>query len=1070
MRWMGSRLIKPHVIHLNSTSKYAKRLFSTSRAKFQEKDTIQQPESVPISSLTVGIPKETFPNERRVSQTPESIKHLIKEGFKVKVQKGAGESAQFLDSDYEKSGAVIVDTATEAFESDIVLKVRPPSEQEEVPLLKPNSTLISFLYPRTNVDLVNSLSRQSINAFAMDAIPRISRAQVFDALSSMANIAGYKAVVEAANNFGRFFTGQMTAAGKIPPAKILVIGGGVAGLSAIATAKSMGAIVRCFDTRPAVREQVASLGAEFIEVTGVKLEEGTGGYAKEMSKEFIEAEMALFAKQALEVDIIITTALIPGKPAPKLITKEMIKSMKQGSVLVDLAAEAGGNCELTVPDAITKQFGVTIIGYTDLPSRLPTQSSSLYANNLYKFLLSMSKKKGADKHLLMDLQDQVVRGSMVLLKGALAYPPPFVVTPSPVTSPAAAKPLTAQAVPVEDIYQQTYRQAVAGAAGLSFLLALGATSGLPFANMFTTMTLAGVIGYQVVWGVTPALHSPLMSVTNAVSGIIVAGGLMLMGGGYLPHTMPQTLATGAVLLASINISGGFLITKRMLDMFKRPNDAPEHNQLYVIPGAAFGGVYLMGLLLGGAPDSMIQMAYLSSSMLCILSLSGLAQQSTARFGNAMGMLGVGIGTVATVGAIATTSGISFPVAIQMISTMSAGGAIGYMINQRVAMDQLPQLVAAFHSFVGLAAMLESIASYAQDFGHLDGGHLVSIYLGTFIGGVTFTGSLIAFAKLQGIMASKAWNLANKNQINIGMAGASAVGFAVFLLAPGSMTVGLGCLGAASALSCALGVHMTSSIGGADMPVVITVLNSYSGWALCAEGFMLNNSLLTIVGALVGFSGGILSHIMCKAMNRSLANVIFGGYGQSKPSSITSGDKEARVHQEILIDQTADYLTNAKKIIIVPGYGLAVARAQYPIAELVKTLTGHGVKVSFAIHPVAGRMPGQLNVLLAEAGVPYDIVYEMDEINEEFEHCDVALVIGANDTVNSAALEDPNSAIAGMPVLHVWKAKHCIVMKRTMGSGYADIDNPVFYKENTFMLLGDAKKTCDELKNKVSASY
>jgi NAD(P) transhydrogenase len=433
----------------------------------------------------------------------------------------------------------------------------------------------------------------------------------------------------------------------------------------------------------------------------------------------------------------------------------------------------------------------------------------------------------------------------------------------------------------------------------------------------------------------------------------------------------------------------------------------------------------------------------------------------------MGILGVGIGTVATIGAIATSTGLSLPLLTQMAVTMGLGGTIGYSISKRVAITELPQLVAAFHSFVGLAAVIECVASYLDDFSHLDAGHLTAIYLGTFIGGVTFTGSLIAFAKLQGLMASKPWNLANKNTINLSMAGVSLAGFGAFLLVP-NMAVGVGCLAAATTLSSALGVHLTASIGGADMPVVITVLNSYSGWALCAEGFMLNNPLLTIVGALVGFSGGILSYIMCKAMNRSLPSVIFGGYNMV---ANTSGPKADRgTHTEMNIEQAVEALTSAKSVIIVPGYGLAVARAQYPIAELVKTLISKGVTVKFAIHPVAGRMPGQLNVLLAEAGIPYDIVFEMDEINEEFDSTDVALVIGANDTINSAALEDPNSIIAGMPVLHVWKAKQCIVMKRTMGSGYADIDNPVFYKENSSMLLGDAKKTCDELKNKILQHY
>jgi len=327
---------------------------------------------------------------------------------------------------------------------------------------------------------------------------------------------------------------------------------------------------------------------------------------------------------------------------------------------------------------------------------------------------------------------------------------------------------------------------------------------------------------------------------------------------------------------------------------------------------------------------------------------------------------------------------------------------------------------------------------------------------------------VAFGKLQGLLSSSPMQLPGKNLLNIGMAAASVASAGMFLPASVEAT-GLTYLGATTALSGLLGLHMTASIGGADMPVVITVLNSYSGWALCAEGFMLNNDLLTIVGALVGSSGAILSYIMCKAMNRSLPNVIFGGYGTSstgkgKPMAITG------THTEINVDQAVEMITSAKSVIITPGYGLAVAKAQYPVAEMIKVLQSHGIKAKFAIHPVAGRMPGQLNVLLAEAGVPYDIVHEMDEINDEFHETDLALVIGANDTVNSAAIEDPNSIIAGMPVIRVWDAKQCIVMKRTMGVGYAAIDNPVFFKENTSMLLGDAKKMCDALVAGVNKHY
>jgi len=818
--------------------------------------------------------------------------------------------------------------------------------------------------------------------------------------------------------------------------------------------------VRAFDTRPAAREQVHSLGGEFIEVTGVQLEEGTGGYAKEMSKEFIEAEMALFAKQCKEVDIVITTALIPGKKAPTLITREMVESMKPGSVIVDLAAEMGGNVETTVPGEVAYHKGVTCIGYTDLPSRLSSVSSTLYANNITKFLLSMGQKG----EFVYDLNDEVVRSSTILHDGVLVWPPPSIPHPTPKEKPAVVPSAEAKKLATlpPDPYRTTLRSATLITAGLSALLAIGAVSpGIAFTNMVTIFSLAGVIGYQVVWGVTPALHAPLMSVTNAISGMIIVSGLVLLGHS-LPFSIPATVAATSVFFSAINIFGGFLVTKRMLDMFKRPTDLPEHNRLYAIPGVVFGLGYLAAISLGMNVADVNHMAYLASSICCIMSLGGLSHQSTARFGNAMGILGVSIGVLATLGSLPFASS---SVLTQIAVASAFGGLIGLRVARRVSPTQLPQLVAAFHSFVGLAAVLSSFASYMVEYGHLAADpsstiQQIAIFLGTFIGGITFTGSLVAFGKLQGSISGRALNLPGKNMLNVMMSGATFAALGFYMTNP-TLAVGLACLGASTILSGALGAHVTASVGGADVPVMITLLNSWSGWALCAEGFMLNNNILTVVGALVGFSGGILSYIMCKAMNRSLVNVIFGGIG-STASQKKAGEVE-RIHTEINIENAVEMITGAKSIIIVPGYGMAVANAQYAVADMVKQLISKGIKVRFAIHPVAGRLPGHLNILLAEAGVDYEIVHEMDEINDEFAETDLTLVIGANDTINSAAIEDPSSPIAGMPVLKVWESKQVVVLKRTMGSGYAEVDNPVFYKQNSSMLLGDAKSTCDQLK-------
>ena len=1008
---------------------------------------------VPFSKYTIGVPKETYPNEKRVSTSPENVQKYSKMGFQVVVESGAGKEASFSDDMYKEAGATIADSAT-AWKQDLILKVRGPTA-DEARKLKDGARLISFLYPGQNTQIVDILREKKATSWAMELIPRISRAQAFDALSSMANIAGYKAVLEATNHFGRHMTGQITAAGKLPPAKVLVIGGGVAGLSAVATAKGLGAVVRCFDTRAAVKEQVLTFGAEFLEVKVKESGEGSGGYAKEMSKEFIDAEMELFRKQAKEVDIIITTALIPGKPAPKLILKDMVEMMKPGSVIVDLASEAGGNCELCVPGQLATHNGVTIIGYTDFPSRLPSQSSSLYSNNIRQFIQSMEGEKGYWK---VDMNDVVVRNSMVTYEGELKYPPP----PLPPPSPSEGKKTTGSAI-VKKVETHTLmdsvKQSLGITAGMGSLIGLAMTTPPEFMETFTTFGLSVVVGYQVVWGVTPALHTPLMSVTNAVSGMVAVGGLALMGGGYFPHNITQALAATSVFVSTINIAGGFRITQRMLDMFKRPGDPEEHRSLLAIPAAGFISAYYYSLMNGYS--DLAQAGYIASSLCCIGAIGGLSSQSTSRFGNAIGMAGVGTGLATTLSVLDVPS----EVYAQIAAVGASAGAIGLTIANKVDVTQLPQLTAAFHSFVGLAACLTCVGQYIQDAAHFAehaSGTVdkTAIFLGTFIGGVTVTGSLVAFAKLDNRMDSRPLNLPAKNLINLSAAGATLASGALYMHS-GDFGTGLAMLGTTSLLSFGLGYHLTASIGGADMPVVITVLNSYSGWAMVAEGFMLHNDLLVIVGSLVGSSGAILTYIMCKAMNRSITNVIFGGYGTS---STGAGEQQKIIGEvtPITTEGVVEKLASANSIIIVPGYGLAVAKAQYSIAEMVKVLRENGKNVRFGIHPVAGRMPGQLNVLLAEAGVPYDIVLEMEELNEDFHETDVSLVIGANDTVNSAAEDDPNSIIAGMPVLRVWNAKDCIVMKRGMGSGYADIQNPVFFKPNTSMYFGDAKKSCDEL--------
>lgn len=513
--------------------------------------------------MKVGIPAEVTPNELRVAATPKTVRRLIKQGFEVLIQKNAGVKANFSDKEFEEAGAKIVQSATEIFsQSDIVLKVLKPTH-EEVDLMREGLVLLSYLWPAQHPELLQKLANKKVNAIAMDAIPRISRAQKMDVLSSMANIAGYRAVIEGANYYGRFLNGQITAAGKVDPAKVLVIGAGVAGLAAIGVANSLGAIVRAFDTRKEVAEQIESMGAQFLTVEIDEDGATASGYSKEMSKEFIEAEMKLFAEQATDVDIIITTAQIPGKEAPKLILDYHVAAMKPGSVIVDLAASTGGNCVLTKPNEVyTTDNGVTIVGKLN---QLPNQASQLYGNNLCHLLDDMGK---AEKFHI-NMEDDIISRAMVTYNGAINWPP----KPLPV-SPQKPKPVK-QELSAEEIKmaeaEKAKKTAISMLIKLSliglFLYLLGLFAPSEFMQHFTVFVLAVFVGWQVIWNVSHSLHTPLMAVTNAISGIIIVGGLLQTTDDL---SNPMTiLAFIAILVASINIVGGFLVTHRMLKMFKK---------------------------------------------------------------------------------------------------------------------------------------------------------------------------------------------------------------------------------------------------------------------------------------------------------------------------------------------------------------------------------------------------------------------------------------------------------------------------------------------------------------------
>ena len=526
---------------------------------------------------TIGVPREIFSGEKRVATVPDVVTKLIKLGFTVAVESGAGDAANISDDAYRAAGASIIAGAASLWAAaDIIFKVRAPTF-DEVALMREGGTLVSFIWPAQNPELLQKLAARKVTVMAMDSVPRISRAQKLDALSSMANIGGYRAVIEAAHQFGRFFTGQITAAGKVPPAKVFVIGAGVAGLAAIGAASGLGAIVRANDTRPEVADQIKSLGGEYVPVDYTEEGSGVGGYAKVMSEGFQKAQRETFAKQAKEVDIIITTALIPGKPAPKLITAEMVASMKPGSIIVDMAAEQGGNCELTEPGKVVVRHGVTIIGYADLPSRLPTQASTLYATNLFRLSEELCKAKDGVFNVNMD--DEVIRGTTVIKDGTVTWPPP---APKPSALPAVAKP-AAVIVPARKGHgskgapMSGNRLAIMfGVAAVLFWF-IGANAPTAFLGHFTVFVLACFVGYMVVWNVTPALHTPLMSVTNAISSIIMIGALvqiapplvMMTSGPPRPDEWIRWFAVAGIVLTAINMFGGFAVTQRMLAMFRR---------------------------------------------------------------------------------------------------------------------------------------------------------------------------------------------------------------------------------------------------------------------------------------------------------------------------------------------------------------------------------------------------------------------------------------------------------------------------------------------------------------------
>jgi len=995
--------------------------------------------------LNTGILKEGA-GEKRVSMVPSVAEKFIKQGYAIIVETGAGAGSGITDAAFVAAGCKVLPRAQVISESKVILGVNPPPVAE-LPSFK-DKMMVAWVGRRLpdGAKYVDAARDAGVTLVDTTAVPRITIAQKMDVLSSQAKCAGHRAVLEGAYAFERFYQGEITAAGKYPPCHTMVLGIGVAGLAAMGTSNALGAVVRAWDVRD-VSDQVTSMGGKWIKVDFKEDGAGAGGYAKESSDAFQKAQKEVFHKNAMECDIIISTAAIPGRTSPVLIEDYMVKDMKPGSVIVDLAAAGGGNCTLTKHgQKIVTDNGVTIIGYDDLPGRMGIQASSMYATNMLN-MISHIAKEGAPTFLPnveAALADQekgdIIWRSIICCKGGkdvVAPPPP---DPTPVKKKEVKE---AKAAVVVDPGKEALTTSLTVTGGSAAMIAASMGGDPGFMMLLNTFGLAGAAGYQVVWGVQHALHTPLMAVTNAISGLTAAGGLMLLGAGGGP--VAQGLAQASVAISTVNIAGGFLVTKRMLDLFRRPGEE-DHLPKYLIPAG------LLAVAPWAAPAAIPAMGSVSGLM-CIGAIGGLSSQKTAQFGCALGISGV-TGCMA-----ATLHGVPGADVGTALALIGGGSVIGLGVGGSVSPMALPQTVAAFHALVGAAAVATCISSYLIH-PNAGVGHKVGAMLGNAIGGITFTGSMIAFLKLNANMGSKPFNLPNKNMLNLGMAGTQAAMLAMFCTNIGVGT-GAGLMYATTALSSVMGVHLVGSVGGGDMPCCVTVLNSYSGWALVAEGFLLESPTLTVVGSLIGFSGAILTKIMCDAMNRDILNVIFGGM-QAAPPKKDGEIQEVKEHRETQSAVVAEMLLDSQKVMVVPGYGMAVSQAQRAVADIATTLMDKGINTRFCIHPVAGRMPGQMNVLLAEAGVPYDWVLEMDEVQGDMPNVDVCLVVGANDITNEAAETEEDCSIYGMPVIKVWEAKSCIFMKRSMAGGYADLENPVFFRESTQMLLGDGKKSCEEI--------
>ncbi len=925
---------------------------------------------------------------------------LSKRGLQILVEGGAGRAAGFPDEAYRAAGAEVVRERRRAASADVLLMVRGPSANPhrgaaDLELTHPGQVIIGLLNPLGASEAMAALAERSVTSYALELVPRITRAQPMDALSSMSSLAGYKAVLLAADAAPRLFPMMMTAAGTLAPARVLVLGAGVAGLQAIATAKRLGAVVEAYDVRPEAKEQVLSVGGKFADLgLDTRALSDKSGYARAQGEEFLARQHEALAPHARAADAVITTAQVPGRRAPVLVTAAMMEGMKPGSVVVDLAAEQGGNCERTRPGETVEVGGVTLLGPVNLPSTLPFHASQLYSRNVSSFLLNLLGKNGA---LAIRADDENRPRDAGDLR-RVHRPPAGSQGPRGPRRPAARRLTRARG----ERHEQRRASALS-----AVRLRPGGGDGLPHhPARAASLAHAAHVGHQ-------------RHLRHLRRGRAARRRWAIRRGGPAP-------GRGG--------SGG--------GHDQRRGRIPPHRADAQDVSRREEGAMSVASAVG--------LAYFVASLLFIVGLRSLGSPRTARRGMHLAELGMAL---AIGGTLLDRRIVRFE---EILTAAAIGSLIGVGIALWTPMTAMPQRTALSHAFGALAAALVGIAHYLEHGASLQTSQLVALGFEVMFGSLTVTGSLMAFGKLQEWLPGRPLTFRGQNVFNVALFTVIAALTAYVVAAPAHREAFFTMV----PLAAVFGVMLVLPIGAADMPVVITLLNSYAGLAASATGFALQNNILIIAGALDGASGFILSILMCKAMNRPIANVLFGAFGKAPEKG--APPPATRAFRSATPEEAASVLDSAARVILVPGYGMAVSQAQHSVKKLADLLAQKGVDVRFAIHPVAGRMPGHMNVLLAEAGVDYDRLFDREQINDDFPQADVALVVGANDVVNPAAKTDPKSPIFGMPVLDVDRARSVMVLKRSMNPGFAGIDNELFYRPNAMMVFGDAGKTLEAI--------